>query len=63
MDYDLTNVLVVGGIVVVLGVASWQFVGGFLVWALWQVALYGLILLAVGAVVYLGLFVAVGRGK
>lgn len=62
MAYDLTNLLVVGGILFVLGVAVWQFVGTFVVWALWQVALYFVIVLVVGVTVYFALYVAVGRG-
>lgn len=61
MRSDWTNLLVVGGIVFILGVASWQFIGSFLVWALWQIAVYYVILLVVAVALYAVLFLAVGR--
>ena len=59
-DVDGTNVLVAGGVLLVVGAGAWQFIGTFLVWALWQVALYYLVLLVVALAIYALLFVIVG---
>ena len=57
---DGTNVLVAGGVLLVVGAGAWQFIGTFLVWAFWQVALYYLVLSVVALALYALLFVFVG---
>lgn len=64
MELDATNVFVVGGVLLIVGAGSWLFVGSFLVWALWQVALYYVVLVVVAVAMYGALFVAVrGEGR
>lgn len=58
---DGTNLLVFGGVILIAAAGSWQFIGTFLVWAVWQVVLYYLVLIVVALVLYGALFVAVGR--
>lgn len=57
---DGTNLLVALGILLIVGAGAWQFIGAFLMWALWQVVAYYLVLAVVAAAVYGMLFAAVG---
>lgn len=59
-DVDGTNVLVAGGVLLVVGAGAWQFIGTFLVWAFWQVALYYVVLLVVALAIYALLFLVAG---
>lgn len=61
MKFDGTKLLVTGGVLLIGGAAVWRFVGSFVLWALWQVALYYLVLIVVALVMYGGLYLAVGR--
>ena len=56
---DGTNLLVIGGVLFVVGAGSWTYIGTFLVWAFWQVALYFLTLFVVSVGVYVLLLVVV----
>ena len=58
MNISATQLAVIGGIFFLVGVASWQFIGTFLVWAAWQLVLYYAILAVVGALLYWGLATA-----
>lgn len=61
---DGTNLLVFGGVLVIVGAGTWQFIGAFLVWAIWQVVLYYVLLVVVAAVLYGALYAVVnGRGE
>ena len=56
---DGTNLFVALGILLIVGAGAWQFIGAFLLWALWQVVAYYLILAAVAAALYGVLFATV----
>lgn len=58
MNVTTTQLGVIGAIFFIVGVASWQFIGTFLVWAAWQLVLYYAVLAVVGALLYWGLAVA-----
>lgn len=57
---DGTNLLVFGGVLLIVAAGAWQFIGAFLVWAFWQVVLYYVVLAIVAGALYGALFVAVG---
>ena len=60
--FDGTNLLVFGGVLLIVGAGTWQFIGAFLVWAIWQVVLYYVLLVVIAAVFYGALhLVANGR--
>lgn len=63
MNLSRTQLAVVGAIFFILGVASWQFIGTFLVWAAWQVVLYYAILAVVGGLLYWALAAAVRKDE
>lgn len=57
---DGTNILVFGGVLLIAAAGSWQFIGTYLLWAVWQVVLYYVVLAVVAGAIYGGLFLAVG---
>lgn len=60
---DGTQLLVFGGVLLIVGAGTWQFIGAFLVWAIWQVVLYYVLLVLVAAALYGALYVVVDREK
>ena len=60
VQLDGTNLLVFGGVLLIVAAGAWQFIGAFLVWAFWQVVLYYVLLALVAVALYGALFLAVG---
>ena len=63
MRIDATNVLVAGGVLLIVGAGTWLVVGPALVRALWQIVVFCAVLAAVAAAMYGALYLAVGQGE